>query len=229
MVHTLAQTVTRQNEAITRDFIRSHKNTGKYIQQMMTSIVTEGVRFRMSMRNYAADIRFHTHLDVNAAVISAEDLIKQLEFKVSSIAFLISLLLFVQMMPKLDMAIREGKGIARAPLPDFSSDSDDEIDTGVLSGPEDAQLIAVLKESKAMDFGKIPPHRPPKEGKGPSTRASSILESSVGTFDGLGDFMQLQPESDTPAVGGRVQEIISQMDQLMPSVPRFVDPLKTRY
>ncbi|KAJ9552708.1 hypothetical protein OSB04_016753 [Centaurea solstitialis] len=72
-----------------------------------------------------------------------------------------------------------GKGTARAPLPGSSSNDDEEIDVGALSDPEDVVLIAALKESKAMATGKIPPHRPPKEGEGTSTRPYGLPESSA--------------------------------------------------
>ncbi|KAJ9565621.1 hypothetical protein OSB04_001587 [Centaurea solstitialis] len=71
----------------------------------------------------------------------------------------------------------KGKEISRAPLPGSSSDDDAEIDDRALSDLEDEALIATIKESKAMATGKLPPHRPPKVGEGPSTRPSSVPES----------------------------------------------------
>ncbi|KAJ9566337.1 hypothetical protein OSB04_002303 [Centaurea solstitialis] len=85
MVQSLAQTVTRQNEAITRDFRRSHRNTAKFIQQVSSNLIAEGFRLRTTMRNYAADIRFLSYLNINSVVLSAEDLITRLDATVQGI------------------------------------------------------------------------------------------------------------------------------------------------
>ncbi|KAJ9544261.1 hypothetical protein OSB04_023968 [Centaurea solstitialis] len=246
MVQSLAQTIVRQNEAIARDFRRSHRNTAKFVQQVSNNLVLEGVRLRTSLRNYAADIRFHSHLNINSVVLSVEDLITRLEATMQGILNSILTLNPTTcsaeaspqhdnqegndhddhegedrqhpLVPKepssatippppqskasdqplsskgnkriektrpLEKGIKigepsvpkkpsstegkkkkkdKGKQIAKAPpLANSSSDYDDVIDTGALSDPEDAQLIAALKESKAMASGKIPPHRPPRE------------------------------------------------------------------
>src|SRR5581483_8317729 len=85
MVQSLAQTVIRHNEAITRDFKRSHRNTAKFVQQVSNNLIAEGVRLRTSLRNYATDIRFFSHLNINSAVLSAEYLITRLEATVQGI------------------------------------------------------------------------------------------------------------------------------------------------
>ncbi|KAJ9546667.1 hypothetical protein OSB04_019210 [Centaurea solstitialis] len=274
MVKSLAQTVTRQNEAITEDFRRSHRNTAKYIQQVSTNLITEGVRLRTNMRNYAADICFFSHLNINAAVISAEDLISRLEAIVRGI--LDSILsvnpttcsaeatqihdhqggndpdnhegenqpqrrapaseqtpsavppTHASDQPLSTEKSNKGKGKKRPlekPLkigettaaPVFKKPSSAEAkkkkkdkDKGIA----DEQLIAVLRKSKAMASGKMPPHRSPKKGEGASTRVLGVPETSEGTFDNLGDFVELQPAGDTP-------------ETLKPAEPRFVDPLKT--
>jgi hypothetical protein len=79
MVEALANIVRKQNENITRDFRASHRITASHIRQMTDNIIAEGVRFRGSLRNYTKDIRFNSNLNINAALLSVEELIQRLE------------------------------------------------------------------------------------------------------------------------------------------------------